>query len=79
MIKNYNKGEIVILNWPKGSFSWTNGIYCVIKTDKDLLHICRMTDDLKLNKYENNELDIHITGINNKNIKRTKLKYCGKI
>lgn len=74
MVKQYTEGEVISLEFEKGSFSWSNGLYVVIKQKEDILDICRIDDKGVANRIEG-KYSISCTGVNNPAVKRTKMTY----
>lgn len=69
--------DIVYINFNHPSFNWSNGLYIVVSKDYDenIYNLCRLGEDGQPELNHNGEFSISCTGLNNKGVKKTNLKY----
>lgn len=72
------RGDVINLISPSKSFSWNDGLFVVDKINDEIVHLIKLDEDGTIQIYENGEPVITCTGINNKGINKTKLKYSFK-
>lgn len=65
----FEVGDIIRYYTEEGSFRWQNGLYIVISIDDDVLHLSKLTDDLKYNVSHDSS-----TSITNRHISKTEFK-----
>ena len=69
------KGDVISLEFEKGSFSWANGLKVIIKIIGTDVYICSLNDKgaPSMVEGEPDKYSVAITGISNPAIKPTKL------
>ena len=71
--------KVIYIRFESNSFSWANGLYVIVKELEDEYHIVKLNEDGEIDRLENGEPNISITGKGNKGIHKTNLKYVGKL
>lgn len=67
--------DIVNVQITHPSCSWGNGLYAVIEKTETELKMCRIGDDYKPELFDDGRFMITCTGVNNKEVYPTGLKY----
>jgi hypothetical protein len=69
--------DIVYIDFSHPSFNWANGLYIIVSKDfeEGIYNICRLGEDGQPEVNYKGEFSISCTGLNNKGVKKTNLKY----
>jgi hypothetical protein len=69
--------DIVYINFNHPSFNWGNGLYIVVSKDYDqgIYNLCRLDENGEPELDHKGDFSISCTGLKNKGIKMTNLKY----
>lgn len=70
MNEDLQPGDVIYIDFPNASFKWANGLKVVLAIKEHVLEIADIDE-----KGVADTTFISVTGVNNKGIQRTKLKY----